>query len=77
MGKPRFRRREGLSPRDGFVRGLGALSKEFGLKLPKGASEAVLEAGRELVGKHGREALNRVAKLHFRTTQKVLGDAQS
>jgi ribonuclease HIII len=62
--------------RDGFVHRLAALGKEFGVKLPKGASEAVLEAGRELVTKHGREVLSRVAKMHFRTTQKVLEDAQ-
>ena len=61
--------------RDGFVHRLGALGKEFGVKLPKGASEAVVEAGRELVAKHGRDALARIAKMHFRTTQKVLGAA--
>jgi len=60
--------------RDGFVHRLRALGKEFGVKLPKGASAAVVEAGRELVGKSGREALSRVAKMHFRTAQKVLED---
>ena len=59
--------------RDGFVHRLGALGKEFGVKLPKGASEAVVEVARELVGKHGRDALARVAKMHFRTAQKVFG----
>jgi ribonuclease HIII len=61
--------------RDGFVHRLGALGKEFGVKLPKGASQAVVDAARELVGKHGRDALSRVAKLHFRTAQKILEDA--
>jgi len=54
-----------------FVLGLGRLSKKWRIKLPKGASEAVIEAGRELVSKHGREALSQVAKIHFRTTEKV------
>ncbi|MGD0016528.1 MAG: ribonuclease HIII [Verrucomicrobiia bacterium] len=58
--------------RDGFVHRLSALGKEFGMKLPKGASQAVLDAARELVGKHGRKALARTVKMHFRTTQKVL-----
>jgi ribonuclease HIII len=57
--------------RDGFVRRLRKLGKEFGMELPKGASTAVEEAAKELVAKHGREALAKVAKTHFRTTQKV------
>ena len=58
--------------RDGFVRQLGVLGKGLGVKLPKGASQAVVDAARELVAKHGREALARTAKMHFRTAQKVL-----
>jgi ribonuclease HIII len=61
--------------RDGFVRRLVALGKEFGIKLPKGASDMVVNAARELVVKHGRDALARAAKMHFRTTQKVLESA--
>ena len=61
--------------RDEFVVRLRRLGKEYGVKLPKGASAAVQEAGRELVAKHGRDALGRVAKTHFRTTQKVLEGA--
>ena len=41
--------------RDGFVRRLRQLGKEFGVELPKGASAAVEEAAVELVSKHGRE----------------------
>jgi len=58
--------------RDEFVVRLRRLGKEYGVTLPKGASAAVQEAGRELVAKHGRDALGKVAKTHFRTTQKVL-----
>jgi ribonuclease HIII len=43
--------------------------------LPKGASAAVDAAGVELVKKHGRDVLGKVAKLHFRTSQKVLEGA--
>jgi len=63
--------------RDEFVRRLHKLGKEFGVELPKGASMAVEEAGRELVSKHGREALSKVAKMHFRTSQKVLEQTKS
>src|SRR2546425_11870090 len=59
--------------RDGFVRGLRSLGKEFGIKLPKGASTAVEEAGRKLVEKHGAEVLPKLAKMHFRTAQKIVG----
>ena len=38
---------------------------------------AVEEAARELVSKHGREALAKVAKMHFRTSQKVLEQMKS
>jgi ribonuclease HIII len=58
--------------REEFVSRLSRLGKEFGVKLPKGASDAVIAAGRELVAKSGPAVLDKVAKLHFRTTQKVL-----
>jgi ribonuclease HIII len=63
--------------RDEFVRRLRQLGKEFGIELPKGASTAVEEAAKKLVLKHGREALAKVAKMHFRTSQKVLEQAKS
>ena len=61
--------------RDGFVRALRSLGKQFGVALPKGASQAVIDAGVALVKKHGSEGLAKVAKMHFRTSQKVLQQA--
>ncbi len=61
--------------RDEFVRRLRRLGREFGVALPKGASPAVEQAAVELVQKHGRDALPKVAKMHFRTSQKVLQEA--
>ncbi|MCF7854733.1 MAG: ribonuclease HIII [Candidatus Pacebacteria bacterium] len=55
-----------------FVRRLQTLSEEMNVKLPKGASQAVINAAREVVAKHGRDALQRVAKVHFKTTARVL-----
>jgi ribonuclease HIII len=63
--------------RDEFVRRLRKLGKEFAVELPKGASSAVEEAAEELVVKHGREALAKVAKMHFRTSQKILEQTKS
>ncbi|HAB19037.1 MAG TPA: ribonuclease HIII [Verrucomicrobiota bacterium] len=59
--------------RDEFVQRLARLEEEFGVKLPKGASKAVEAAGKEFVQKHGVAALEKVAKVHFRTTFRVLG----
>lgn len=58
--------------RDEFIRRMDRLSEAFGYKLPKGASSKVENAAMELVRKHGAECLSRVAKLHFKTTKKVL-----
>ncbi len=56
-----------------YVRQLEKLSKEAGLTLPKGASEAVKDAAREIISSHGPAALSRFAKTHFKTAGQVLG----
>jgi ribonuclease HIII len=58
-----------------FLLRLRRLSEEIGLALPKGASQAVETAARAVVRKLGRDRLEGVAKLHFRTTQSVLRDS--
>ena len=59
--------------RERFVDWMDKTSAACGVKLPLGASDAVVCAGRELVVRHGTEALAKVAKLHFRTTTAVRG----
>lgn len=59
--------------RDEFVQRLKRLETEYGVKLPKGASSAVEDAGRAFVEKHGAALLPKVAKMHFRTSYRVLG----
>lgn len=51
-----------------FVRRLDALSDQWGMRLPKGAGTDVLNAARTFVRRHGRANLDKVAKVHFRTT---------
>lgn len=58
-----------------FLQRLKRLSDEIGTTLPKGASPTVELAGRMIVKKHGEERLGFVAKLHFKTTQAVLREA--
>jgi len=50
---------------------LDKLSDQFKVKLPPGAGDAVVDAAREVYRKHGSEALNHIAKLHFKNTQKI------
>lgn len=60
-----------------FLLRLKRLSAEVGTTLPKGASPTVELAAKMVVKKHGRERLGTVAKLHFKTTKAVLGEAQN
>jgi len=61
--------------RAAFLRGLKRLGEEVGIELPKGASPQVIAAGKRLVAKSGPASLRQVAKLHFKTTQNVLGNS--
>lgn len=56
-----------------FLRRLKRLGEEMGIDLPKGASAAVIQAGKRVAAKGGAPALTTVAKMHFKTTQSVLG----
>lgn len=58
--------------REKFIDWLDAAEKRLGVKLPKGASGAVLEAAREIVRKLGPDALPSVAKMHFKTAAQAL-----
>jgi ribonuclease HIII len=54
-----------------FVREMDELSHQAGMELPKGASSQVDRAGRELVRRQGKDALNRFAKIHFKNYQRA------
>lgn len=57
--------------RAGFVNGIETLSQTFNIQLPKGASPAVIQAGKRFVAKHGHTLLPRVAKMHFKTVEEI------
>jgi ribonuclease HIII len=59
--------------RDEFVTRLNRLGKDYGVILPKGASPAVENAGREFIEKRGAQNLPKVAKMHFRTAFRIQG----
>jgi ribonuclease HIII len=58
--------------RDRFLNRLQNMTQQSGISLPKGASQAVIDAAKSIVLKGGKEMLHRVAKMHFKTTDLVL-----
>jgi len=56
-----------------FLSRLEGLRQEYGMEFPAGASSKVLEIGRKFIEKRGIQQLTKVGKLHFKTTQKILG----
>ncbi len=57
--------------RDEFLSAIAELSSEQAVELPKGAGAQVDAAGAEFARLHSFEALNKVAKVHFKNTDKV------
>ena len=54
-----------------YLREMDTLSEELGFELPRGATH-VTEAARRVVRERGIEGLQKVAKVHFGTTARVL-----
>jgi ribonuclease HIII len=57
--------------REEFLRAMQELSEQWVVDLHKGAGSPVDRAGVEFVRLHGFEQLSKVAKLHFKNTEKV------
>lgn len=60
--------------RERFIDWIDKSSANCGVTLPLGASSSVVAAGRLLVEQAGSEALNRFAKLHFRTSAQIASE---
>ena len=60
--------------RDEFLKQLASLGRKAGFELPKGGTEDVVEKGKRLVKTFTPEKLGIYAKLHWKTTNKVLND---
>ena len=58
--------------RASFVGEMKKLETKYGMPVPKGASSIVDQAARRLIDRHGDETLGKVAKLHFKNTQRVI-----
>ncbi len=57
--------------REEFLLAMRALSDEYVVELHKGAGAPVDRVARQFVALHGKEALGRVAKLHFKNTARI------
>ena len=57
--------------REGFINWLERKSKELGVPLERGVSQAVKQGAKQLVQTSGPGALWEVAKIHFRTAHEI------
>lgn len=55
-----------------FLKEIEQLENELGSFIPKGAGSLVDEFGKNIVNKYGVDKLNRIAKLNFKNTKKIL-----
>lgn len=55
-----------------FLKQLEAMSQHYQFDFPSGAGAKVDEAGQEFVRLYGADALNKVAKLHFANSKRIL-----
>jgi len=58
--------------RDRFLTRMDKLSQEYAIAFPKGASDAVIQPARQIVERKGSAELKKVAKLHHKTTQRII-----
>jgi ribonuclease HIII len=61
--------------REKFIDWLDTAGRRLGVPLPRGVSASVKEAAKKIVASGGREALDAVAKMHFKTAAEVLASS--
>ena len=62
-----------LISRYAFLKEMDKISKMINMKVPKGAGNIVDTFGKELINKHDKDILKKIAKLNFKNTEKILG----
>ena len=55
-----------------FLEEMDKLSNKYGITILKGASDKVDEVGKQIVKKYGKNELNKIAKINFKNTEKIL-----
>jgi ribonuclease HIII len=59
--------------RDRFLSRMESFRDSYKIELPKGASDSVITAGKQFVQTYGDNSLEKIAKLHHKTTEKIKG----
>lgn len=59
-----------------FLKSLEQMEETYDFIFPKGAGKIVDIKGQEFVGKYGAKELRKVAKLHFKNTERILTEHQ-
>ena len=54
-----------------FIVKIDEMEAAYGIQFPKGTSARVFEAGKKFIEMYGKQELNKVAKLHFKTTESL------
>ena len=54
-----------------FLAGISELSVKYGLEIPRGASEKVLEVAKAISKKYSKEELKNTSKIHFKTYTQI------
>ena len=57
-----------------FIKEMDKMSKELNIVLPLGSSYLADDVGKELVKKYSKDILNKVAKINFKNTEKILNN---
>ena len=57
--------------RYGFLMMWDKMEEYYDMKIPKGAGDDVDKFAKEFVKKHGKEELSKIAKMHFKNTEKI------
>jgi len=63
--------------RSQFIDWLDKMGREYKMDFPRGCSDITQKVACEFVKKYGEEMLKKVAKLHFKTTGKVLNSSNN
>ena len=57
-----------------FIKEMDKMSKELNIVLPLGSSYLADDVGKELVKKYSKDILNKVAKINFKNTERILNN---
>jgi ribonuclease HIII len=59
--------------RAAFIQNMEKLSGLYGMEIPKGAGAPVDKVAAALIARYGKEALDKIAKIHFKNYLKAIG----